>query len=29
MAEPVDIDPIYHDEIGEKDDKWDNYLIND
>ena len=27
--EPVDIDPIDRDEIGEEDDKWDNDLMND
>ena len=29
MAEPVDIDPIDHDEIGEEDDNWDENLMND
>ena len=29
MAEPVDIDPIDHDEIGEEDDNWDDNLMND
>ena len=27
--EPVDIDPIDRDEIGEEDEKWDNDLMND
>ena len=29
MAEPVDIDPIDHDEIGEEDDDWCDCLMND
>ena len=29
MVEPVDIDPNGLDEIGEEDDKWDDYLMND
>ena len=29
MTEPVDIDPIDHDEIGEEDDNWVSDLMND
>ena len=27
--EPVGIDPIDHDEIGEEDDKWDDDLVDE
>ena len=27
--EPVDIDPIDHDEIGKEDDEWGDDLMND
>ena len=29
LWEPVDVDPIGGDEIGEEDDKWDDDLMND
>ena len=29
MAEPVDIDPTDHDEIGEEDDEWGDDLMKD
>ena len=29
MAEPVDIDPIDYEEIGQKDDEWGDDLMND
>ena len=29
LWEPVDIDPIDHDEIGEEDDVWGEDLMND